>query len=83
MPLYRYSCSDCGSNVEYLVKVGQSPKECKECGSSRLVRGMSLPAPNKREFFGVGDNTKGFSSLENQVIDQAKKDLKPHLDAGG
>lgn len=40
MPIYEYSCKDCGSVTEFLEGVGAGEKlpSCKDCGSTELVR---------------------------------------------
>ena len=84
MPMYRYRClnESCGDEFEKLIRAGNAPY-CPKCNGVKLEKLITLPAANRRSFFGVGDNVSGFSSFENQVIDQAKKDVKPHIDAGG
>ena len=82
MPLFRFKCYNCETVAEYLVRGSALPK-CKKCEGSQLEKLITLPASNKREFFGIADNISGFSNFENQVIEQAKKDVKPHIDAGG
>jgi len=42
VPLFDYSCTECGHQFEALVRGSEKPK-CKECGSEELERLMSLP----------------------------------------
>ena len=44
MPIYDYHCSDCGNTFEMLVKREAAPA-CPKCGSSRLDKLLSVPAP--------------------------------------
>ena len=32
MPIYEYVCRACGSRTELLLKMGQAPGSCSECG---------------------------------------------------
>ena len=43
MPLYEYSCRDCESQFELLVRGSEQP-HCPECESERLERLLSAPA---------------------------------------
>ena len=43
MPIYEYSCKQCGHEFEALVRGGQTPR-CASCGSEELERVLSLPA---------------------------------------
>lgn len=40
MPIYEYTCSDCGKRFELLVRGGATP-ECPHCRSARLERELS------------------------------------------
>lgn len=42
MPIYEYTCKDCGLDFERLV-LGRTRPSCPECESVRLERRMSLP----------------------------------------
>lgn len=42
MPIYEYTCADCGLDFERLVLGGTRPS-CPECESTRLERRISLP----------------------------------------
>lgn len=42
IPIYEYSCQDCGKAFELLVRGAQKPT-CPECGSEALERQFSLP----------------------------------------
>jgi putative FmdB family regulatory protein len=43
MPLYEYTCSDCGRKFEFLTREGQSPS-CPGCGGVRLEKLFSTYA---------------------------------------
>jgi putative FmdB family regulatory protein len=43
IPIYEYSCQDCGHEFEALVRGGETPA-CPECESRSLERAFSLPA---------------------------------------
>jgi putative FmdB family regulatory protein len=44
MPIYEYRCLDCGSLSEFLVGVGAGdrPLLCRQCGSHRLEKALSV-----------------------------------------
>ena len=42
MPIYEYTCLDCGSDFERLV-LGKKAPTCPACESEKLERRMSLP----------------------------------------
>lgn len=42
MPIYEYTCDDCGHAFELLVRGGAEPA-CPECDSAALTRQLSLP----------------------------------------
>ncbi len=44
MPLYSYQCSKCENQFETLVRSSDVP-ECAKCGSDKLERLLSAPAP--------------------------------------
>jgi putative FmdB family regulatory protein len=46
MPLYDFSCSDCGAKFERLVRKESdiSSVDCPECHGHRVSRELSLPA---------------------------------------
>jgi putative FmdB family regulatory protein len=47
MPLYEYTCEQCGRQSEQLVSNGTQPS-CPECGGSRLSKLLSIVAvPNR------------------------------------
>lgn len=44
MPIYEYSCQDCGASFEVIQKVNESPlKKCIKCGGT-LKKIISAPA---------------------------------------
>lgn len=43
MPIYDYTCDDCGTTFELLV-LGSSQAECASCGSTKLTKLISAPA---------------------------------------
>lgn len=43
MPIFEYSCKDCGHQFEALVLRGKEPA-CAACGKKNLERLFSLPA---------------------------------------
>ncbi|MBN1636541.1 MAG: zinc ribbon domain-containing protein [Deltaproteobacteria bacterium] len=46
MPLYEFRCEQCGSISEFLAKMGETGDGliCPHCGSSSLVKKMSVAA---------------------------------------
>lgn len=48
MPIYEYSCKQCGHEFEALVRGGRVPR-CASCGSEELERILSLPAVKSDE----------------------------------
>ncbi len=44
MPLYSYHCKECDKDIELLARFGSTPA-CPTCGSQKLERLMSRPAP--------------------------------------
>ncbi len=42
IPIFEYSCQDCGHDFEALVRREETPS-CPECGSTNLAREFSLP----------------------------------------
>ncbi len=47
MPLYAYSCRDCGETFETLVLSGETPV-CRACASERLDQEIALIATPRR-----------------------------------
>lgn len=49
MPLYEYTCDDCGSVSEHLVGVGgdQPAPKCLSCGSDKLEKLISIVSINR------------------------------------
>ena len=43
MPLYEYSCEQCGKKIELLVRGGEQP-ECPYCQSTQLTKLLSMVA---------------------------------------
>jgi len=43
MPLYEYSCQDCHSEFELLIRGSETP-HCPECAGERLDKLLSVPA---------------------------------------
>jgi len=44
MPIYDYICSECDKIFEALVR-GSAPPPCPECGSTKVQKLVSKPAP--------------------------------------
>ena len=43
MPIYEYTCKDCGSDFELLIRGAEKPV-CPSCGKTRLTKSFSVPA---------------------------------------
>ena len=43
MPIYEYTCDDCGNEFELLIR-GQEKPECPSCNSGKLSRSLSVTA---------------------------------------
>ena len=43
MPIYEYVCRQCGQQLEWLTRDGQTPS-CPSCNSRDLERKLSVPA---------------------------------------
>jgi len=41
MPIYEYTCDDCGTKFEKLVRRGEDGIACPSCGQSHLTTGLS------------------------------------------
>jgi len=41
MPIYEYRCSNCGAEVELLLRSAEAEPVCPQCGSPRLERLIS------------------------------------------
>lgn len=43
MPLYEYTCRDCGAKVEVLQRMGEGPEalSCPDCGARKLEKQFS------------------------------------------
>ena len=44
MPLFDYTCADCGKSSELLVRAAQEKVTCPHCGSARVEKQLSLVA---------------------------------------
>ena len=45
MPIYEYSCQDCGHSLEAIQKLADAPlTDCPECGKAALKKQVSAPA---------------------------------------
>ena len=47
MPIYKYTCRECGENQKHLVKASErdGPLDCKECGLTALDREVAKDTP--------------------------------------
>ncbi len=43
MPIYEYTCRDCGHQFEWLVR-GEEKPLCPSCGRQHLAKHLSVPA---------------------------------------
>lgn len=43
MPIYEYTCEDCGHEFEHLLRGKETPA-CPVCGAKRLAKKFSVPA---------------------------------------
>jgi putative FmdB family regulatory protein len=43
MPIYEYTCDDCGEEFELLIRGSEKPS-CPSCAGERLTKAMSVPA---------------------------------------
>ncbi len=45
MPIYEYSCQECGHSLEAIQKLADAPlTDCPECGKAALKKQVSAPA---------------------------------------
>jgi len=45
MPIYEYSCQECGHSLEAIQKLADAPlTDCPECGKAALKKQISAPA---------------------------------------
>jgi putative FmdB family regulatory protein len=44
MPLYPYTCDDCGNQFEALVRAETKIVPCESCESKKTTRGFGIPA---------------------------------------
>ncbi|MGE3507510.1 MAG: FmdB family zinc ribbon protein [Vicinamibacterales bacterium] len=47
MPLFEYTCRDCGHEFEFLTRAGQTP-QCPSCESQALEKQLSVFAVNSQ-----------------------------------
>ncbi len=47
MPIYEYTCKNCGAQLELLVRGDETP-QCPKCQSKRLEKQFSIPAASTR-----------------------------------
>jgi putative FmdB family regulatory protein len=47
MPLYDFTCQECGRQSELLVSASSQP-DCPECGSSRMTKMLPIVAAQTR-----------------------------------
>jgi putative FmdB family regulatory protein len=43
VPIYEYTCNNCGNEFELLIR-GEEKPACPTCGRAKLTRSMSVPA---------------------------------------
>ena len=57
MPIYEYTCQECGSHFEKFVRsiTAQAEPKCPECGGIQVKKGWSV--------FGTGKSDGGLGSL--------------------
>jgi putative FmdB family regulatory protein len=48
MPIYEFRCDACGAKFDALIRAGEKPGECVECGASQLRRTYSPQATPHR-----------------------------------
>lgn len=48
MPIYEFSCEECGTDFDDLVAAGTEHASCPQCGSKRTRRRFSAPSPSFR-----------------------------------
>jgi len=56
MPIYEYRCHQCGATSEFLVGMGSKNQSlsCKQCGSPKLEKMISVSHPSKGEKKNLG-----------------------------
>ena len=61
MPLYPYTCDDCGAEFEALVpRATAEPADgCPTCAGANVTRGLSLPAKATTVAVGPATNCRG------------------------
>ena len=42
MPIYEYTCTDCGQTNEVLMSRGDKPPPCPDCGSGEVTKEFSV-----------------------------------------
>ncbi len=58
MPIYEYTCSNCNSEFELLIRgqgKAQEQAKCPSCGTTRLTKSMSVPAAHSSGNSGSDD----------------------------
>lgn len=66
MPIYEYTCGDCGNTVEYLQKISEAPKtRCEVCQKDSL----------KKQISAAGFRLKGSGWYETDFKSTGRKNL--------
>jgi len=50
MPIYEYTCRDCGNDFEQLIRGDEKPV-CPSCGKRHLTKAFSVPAAHSASDF--------------------------------
>lgn len=75
MPIYEYRCESCDSVSEKLVRNGQEPTACPECGEEALKRLISRAGIIfKGSGFYVTDSKAGSSSKSRSKTETSKSE---------
>jgi putative FmdB family regulatory protein len=74
MPIYEYTCKDCGSDFELLIR-GEEKPVCPACGKRHVTKSFSVPAahsasttkelPCRPTGCGMGQCGGGMCAMEN------------------
>ncbi len=77
MPIYEYTCKDCGSDFELLIR-GEEKPVCPSCGKRHLTKSFSVPAahsatsvqelPCREAGCGMGQCGGGMCGMGNEGI---------------